>query len=98
LWMLLSLLIILGLGVPILQLIYNTFLNTTNGSWLNWAVSNATTSTPTGTYTVNATAYTDPELATFQFMPLLAALMALAFILWVLGGAIQRRREAEGSK
>lgn len=85
-WSLITMLIILGLGIPILQTIYNTFLNTTNGSWLNWTVSNITGSG-------NVTAYTEFEFNTFRFIPLLAGLMALAFILAMLGGAIQRRNE-----
>lgn len=92
-WTLISLLTILGLGVPILQRIYNTFLNTSSGSWLNWTVSNATPAMAPGTYTVNTTAYSQVEFATFQFIPFLAALMALMFLLWMIGGGLQRHND-----
>lgn len=84
--MIISLLVILGLGVPILQIIYNTFLNTTNGSWQTWVVSNLTG-------TGNVTAYTEVEYNTFRFIPLLAGLMALVFLLAIVGGAVQRRND-----
>lgn len=93
-WAIISLLIILGLGVPILQRVYDTFLNTTNGSWINWTTA---CSTLTGS---NATYY-PYEFSTFKFLPLLAGLMALAFLLALLGGAMQRRddeRRMRGEK
>lgn len=84
LWAFISLLVILGLGAPILQRIYGTFLNTDNGSWQNWTTTN---STLTGS---NSTYY-DYEFATFQFIPLLAVLFAVAFILAVLGMYFRNR-------
>jgi len=93
-WALISLLVILGLGVPILQSVYSPLLNTTNGSWLAWTTSNASPSMNATTACVTyALTYSPTEFATFQFIPLLAGLMALGFILTMLGGAVQRRSD-----
>lgn len=101
-WMIISLLVILGIGVPLLQTIYSGFLNTTNGSWLTWTVSNATASMNATTACVTyTTAYTEVEFNTFRFIPLLAGLMALVFLLVLIGGAMQRRddeRRMRGEK
>lgn len=77
-WSLLAMLILLGIGVPILNMIYQGFLNTTNGSWQNW--------------TINGTApYSTFELGIFQSISWLAALMAIIFIVLLVSGRYSRK-------
>ena len=92
-WQVIFFLIMLGIGLPILAIIYDTFTNTTNGSWLNWTTSNATPSTPSGTYTVNTTMYSTYELGWFQILPILVTLMGLAFLLILISGYFKKTED-----
>lgn len=84
-WILLGLLIMLGIGIPIVNTIYQTFTNTTNGTWLTWTVANATG-------TGNVTAYTQFELGYWQLAPIIMAIMILIFILMLVGGRFKREQ------
>ena len=86
LWKLLGLLVILGIGVPILMNIYDGFTNSTNGSWVNWTVAYTTVC---GT-TACVTAYSTMELGIFQMIPIIAGLMILGFILYLLSGGFHK--------
>ncbi len=91
-WKFLGLLIILGIGIRILMSIYYGFTNSTNGSWVNWTiVYNTTYCGTTHTYnTACVTAYSTFELGIWQLIPILAALMALGFILYLLSGGFSK--------
>jgi hypothetical protein len=92
-WNLLALLVILGIGVPILNMVYQGFVNSSNGSWSNWTTSNATYGTPTGTYTVNTSVPSTFELGVFQFIPWLCALMAVIFIVLLVSGRYRDKQQ-----
>jgi xanthine/uracil permease len=85
-WRFLTLLVILGIGIPILMTIYNGFTNSTNGSWNNWTIAYTTAC---GT-TACVTAYSTFELGVFQMIPILAALCVLGFILYLLSGGFSK--------
>ena len=82
-WTIVSLLIMLGIGIPVLNYIYQGFLNTTNGTWMNWTI----TDTTTGCATVP---YSTFEIGMFRFIPLLAALMVIMFILMLISGRLKK--------
>jgi hypothetical protein len=85
-WKFLGLFVILGIGVPVLMMIYQGFVNSTNGSWNNWTVTTATGC---------VTAYSTFEHGVFQIIPLLAGLMALGFILFLIAGGFQKKEGIE---
>ncbi len=76
----------LGIGIPILNNIYQTMLNPTTGSWMNWTVSNAT-------MTGNVTAYTPFELSYWRLMTIIITLMLIIFILMLIGGKFRREQQ-----
>jgi len=85
-WKLLGLFVILGIGIPILMSIYNGFVNSVNGSWVNWTIAYTTIC---GT-TACVTAYSTLELGIFQIIPIIAALFVLGFILYVISGGFSK--------
>ena len=91
-WRIIGLLIMLGIGTPILMRVYDGFVNSQNGTWIvDWYMSNSTSSTPAGTYTVNTTMYYPYELGIFQFIPLLCVLGILAFLAILISGRFEKK-------
>jgi hypothetical protein len=84
-WRFLTLLVILGIGIPVLMNVYSGFVSQ-NGSWNNWTVSYTTVC---GT-TACVTAYTTFERGIFQMIPIAGALCALGFILYLLSGGFSK--------
>jgi xanthine/uracil permease len=91
-WKLLGLLVILGIGIPVLMNIYDGFLNSTNGSWNNWTIAyNTSYCGTTATYTTACvTAYNTFERGIFQMIPIFGGLMMLGFILYLLSGGFSK--------
>ncbi len=77
----------LGIGTPILMRVYDGFVNSQNGSWVNWTVDYTTAC---GT-TANMSAYYPYELGIFQFIPLLCVLGILAFLAILISGRFEKK-------
>lgn len=92
-WNLIAFIIILGIGVPVLNMIYQGFVNPSTGSWANWTTSNATIGMAPGTYTVNSSVPSTFEVGTFQFIPWLCTLMAVIFIVLLVSGRYRDKQQ-----
>lgn len=84
-WRFMILLVMLGIGVPILMNIYSGFVGQ-NGSWNNWTVAYAVNATTTSCVTAVSTF----EMGIFQIIPILAGLTLLGFILYLLSGGFHK--------
>lgn len=81
-WKIIGFLVILGIGVPILRLIYVGFTDSNNGTMVNWTTS-------------NVSIVSDFEMAYWRLVPILVALMVLAFLVIYVGGHFHRKREED---
>jgi hypothetical protein len=99
-WRFLGMLVILGIGIPILMRVMDGFTNSVNGSWVNWTVVyNTSYCATTASYlTACTTAYTTFELGLWQLIPILAALMMLGFILYTLSGGFHKDDSGMGRR
>jgi len=73
---------ILGIGVPILRLVYVGFTDSNNGTMVNWT-------------TQNVTIVSDFEMAYWRLLPILAALMVLAFLIIYISGHFHRQHDED---
>lgn len=81
-WKIIGFLMILGIGVPILRLVYVGFTDSNNGSMVNWT-------------TQNVTIVSDFEMAYWRLLPILAALIVLGFLIIYISGFFHRRHDED---
>ena len=71
-------LFILGIGVPILRLVYDGFTDSVNGTMVNWT-------------TQNVTIVSEFEMSYWRLLPILAALVVLGFLIVYISGHFHRQ-------
>jgi hypothetical protein len=83
-WKILGLLFALGLGIPILNMVYQGFTNSTNGTITTGNVT--TTACTTGVPLA-----TGAEIALWQLMTVILALIIIGFLFALIGGKFQKQ-------